>query len=56
MSQNLLTLYFDTRQIAVRPFQKNTINNFLAESQNLNHFKIYRETISTQLGMKINEE
>ena len=56
MSQNFLTLYFDTCQIAVRPFQKNTANNFLAESQSLYHYKVYRETIRIQLGMKANKE
>ena len=56
MSQNFLTLYFDTCQIAVRPFQKNTTNNFLAESQSLYHYKVYRETTRIQLGIKANEE
>ena len=56
MSQNFLTPNFDSRQITVRPFQENTINNFFAESQSLNHCKIYRETIRIQLGMKANEE
>ena len=56
MSQKFLSLNFDTRQIPVRPFQKNTIKNFLAESQSLYHYKVYRETIRIQLGIKANEE
>ena len=36
MSQNLFTPHFDTRQVTVWPFYKDTINNVLAES----HFKV----------------